>query len=487
MKRLNLFELAIALFIALFLALCLCSSEGRCDDIQDARARLRLIEAEKQRLPETPIPESLDPVPDPISRREPSIEFQRSVKSDVEETYFVIFTKSFCGPCKRMADEGVKESLEAAGYRVRTVDVDHEPHPNVDVAPQVWLCDAAGMPIRKFKGYRTAEQILRPFTGDGACRLVANDVRWSGVAIGDGLILTVGHHNQSEGFYADFPASFGATDYARVSAELVKVDKAADLSVLRFRLPESVTVRTYDICELAANAIEIPGYLHGDTPKRLQIRNRRAGGKSSGIPLDAYDGLGISSPQFGMSGSPLLTPDKKVAGIQAIGQGSEVGAVTVDTIRQFLADVDRQQVEAVASVADADATPETFAATLAAHLAETSGQQPADDPAAGKVAYGSLFDITIDAPDTWRTMASKLLTAQKIKFDTAGITLDWTGPTRTFNVSTNGLQISPPVKVTLNKWLIQYSCALDGVSYTSDLSTVTMLLTGAPDLVVRLK
>jgi hypothetical protein len=483
MKRVNAFELIIALTIATFLALCLCSSEGRCDDIQEARARLRLIEAEKERLPGTPIPESLDPVPDPISKREPSIEFQRSVKSDVEEAYFVMYTKAFCGPCKRMDDEGVKESLEAAGYRVRIVDVDREPHPNVDVAPQVWLCDAAGMPIRKFRGYHTAEQILRPFTGDGACRLIANDCRWSGVAIGDGLILTVGHHDQSDGFYADFPSSFGSTDYARISAELVKVDKAADLSVLRYRLPESVTVRTYDICELPANAIEIPGYLHGDTPKRLQIRNRRAGGKSAGIALDAYDGLGISSPQFGMSGSPLLTPDKKVAGIQAIGQGSEVGAVTVDTIRRFLADVDRQQVEAVASVRDATPTPETFAATLAAHLAETSGQQSADEP----IAYGSLFDITIDAPDTWRTMASKLLTAQKIQFDTAGITLDWTGPSRTFNVANNGLQISPPVKVTLNKWLIQYSCALDGVSYTSDLSTVTMLLTGAPDLTVHLR
>ena len=84
-------------------------------------------------------------------------------------------------------------------------------------------------------------------------------------------------------------------------------------------------------------------------------------------------------------------------------------------------------------------------------------------------------------------MASKLLTAQKIEFPTAGITLDWTGPTRTFSVSGDAMNISPPVKVTLNKWLIRYSCALDGVSYTSDLSTVTMLLSGAPDLTVRLR
>jgi hypothetical protein len=481
MKPLNAIQLLIAAVIACFLAFCLCTSAARCDDIQEAKARLRLIEAEKR--PQTPLPESLEPTPDPISKREPSIEFQRSVKSDVEEAYFCIFTKAFCGPCKRMADEGVKESLEAAGYRVRVVDVDHEPHPSVQTAPQVWLCDSAGLPIRRFRGYHTAPQILAPFSGDGACRLSANGSKWSGVAIGDGLILTVGHHNQADEFFAEFPASFGSTDFARVSAELMKVDKAADLSVLRFRLPELVTVRGYELSDLPASAIEAPGYFHGETPKRLQVRNRRGGVKVAGIAIDTYDGLGISSPQFGMSGSPLLTPDKKVAGIQAIGQGSEVGAVTVDTIRQFLADVDREQVEAVASVADAEPTPETFAATLAAHLAETSGQQSTDEP----IAYGSLFDITIDAPDTWRTMASKLLTAQKIEFPTAGITLDWTGPTRTFSVSGDGMNISPPVKVTLSKWLIRYSCALDGVSYTSDLSTVTMLLSGAPDLTVRLR
>lgn len=483
MKRLHPFELAIAAAIALFLALCLCSSEGRCDDIQDAKARLRAIEAGKQRLPETPIPESLDPVPDPISKREPSIEFHRAVRSEVEEAYFCFFTKAFCGPCKRMHEEGVVKSLEDAGYRVRTVDVDHEPHPSVDTAPQVWLCDAAGMPIRRFVGYHTADQILTPFSCDGVCLLEANGIRCSGVAIGDGLILTVAHHDQKEGFFVNFPNSFGSREYARVSAELIKLDRSPDLCVLRYRLPKLVTVRPYEISGSPASAIEATGYLGGDIPKRLQVRNRRGGMKVADIEIDSYTGIGISSPPFGMSGGPFLSPDKKIVGILKNGEGSDVGAVTVDTIRQFLADVDREQVEAVASVSDADATPETFAATLAAHLAETSGQQAADEP----IAYGSLFDITIDAPDTWRTMASKLLTAQKIQFDTAGITLDWTGPKRTFSLAGDGMTVNPPVKVTLNKWLIQYSCALDGVSYTPDLSTVTMLLTGAPDLTVHLK
>jgi hypothetical protein len=340
------------------------------------------------------------------------------------------------------------------------------------------------MPIRKFAGYHTAAQILKPFAGDGTCRLSANGTKWSGVAIGDGLILTVAHHDQPDGFYAEFPASFGSTDFARVSAELVKIDKDADLSVLRYELPELVTVRSYDVSELPATAIEIPGYLAGETPKRVKLHRKRGGTKVAGIAIDSYDGIGISSPQFGMSGSPLMTPDKQIAGIQSIGAGSEVGAVTVDTIRQFLSDVERQRMESVANVEGVAASPETFAGVLAAHLMESN---PTPDSPDGEVAYGSLFDFSFDAPETWKQFGSKLLTAQRIEFGTAGITLDWTGPKRIFSVAADRIEISPPVKVSLNKWLIRYSCSLDGVTYTPDLSSVTMLLTGAPDLTVNLK
>jgi hypothetical protein len=91
-------------------------------------------------------------------------------------------------------------------------------------------------------------------------------------------------------------------------------------------------------------------------------------------------------------------------------------------------------------------------------------------------------------------MAAKLLTAQRITFESAGITLDWTGPKRTFVIGggrsqtePQQMQISPPVKVTLSKWMIRYSCSLDGVSYTPDLTRMTMLLSGAPDLTIHLR
>lgn len=476
-RRFDFNNLLIMLLIA-FAFLAFCAGVAKCDEVDKARLRLREIEAAKSVL------DGPTPVPDPISERpEPAIEFERVVQSTVEETYFCFFTKPFCSHCQRMEDDGIEAALKDAGHVVRVVNIDREPHESVSAAPEVWLCDSGGMPIRRWRGYHTAKQILSPFSGDGLCRMYANDHKWSGVAIGDGLILTVAHHEQDDGFFAEFPTSFGSTEYARVSADLIKIDKKADLSVLRYRLPESVTIKPYDLTELAANAIEIHGYFEGQTPKRVKIRKKDKPSAIAGIAIDSYDGFGIASPQFGMSGSPLLTPDKRIAGIQAIGQGSEIGAVTVDTIRTFLADVDRIESDAIASVANAEASPETFAAVVAAHLAESSGRNPQSE----EIVYGSLFDFSIDVPESWKSIGSKILTAQELKFPAAGITVDWTGPQRSFVVGPNKLAISPPVKVTLDKWLISYSAALDGVEFKTDLSSVTFLLTGAPDLTVNLK
>jgi hypothetical protein len=489
------FRKLLIIALALWLLVWIASGVAWCgQDVDAARQRLKAIESERQQAAEVAnakaeqernrqADEIRSPVPDPISeRKQPTIEFQRVAKSAAEEAYFAIFTKKHCAPCERLENDGLKGSLEAAGYRVRRVDVDVEPHPSVTVAPQVWFCDGGGMPLRIFKGYHTAEAILKPFAVDGACRLTANGEKWSGVAIGDGLILTVAHHAQSTGFFAEFPATFGSTDFARVSAELVKIDQESDLSVLRYRLPELVTVRDYEICELSEHAVEIPGYLQGETPQRLKIQRRRAGVKIAGIAIDTYDGIGIVSPQYGMSGSPLLTPDGKVAGIQAIGSGSDVGAVTVETIHRFLADVERDQLTTVAVVSAAEPTPETFAAVMSAHLLEASGQQKTDE----QYLYGGLFDFSFDAPEAWKAIGAKILTAQRIEFVSAGVSVDWSGPSRSFALSKDKLTISPPVKVSLKKWSISYSTALDGIEFKPDLSSVTFLLTGAPDLTVRL-
>ena len=100
---------------------------------------------------------------------------------------------------------------------------------------------------------------------------------------------------------------------------------------------------------------------------------------------------------------------------------------------------------------------------------------------------GSLFTFDVDAPESWLAIARKVVTAQTLDFPRAGLTVDWTGPTRSFSVASDGMRINPPVRVTVNKWLISYTAKLDGISYTPDLTSVTVLLTGAPDLTINLK
>ena len=136
-----------------------------------------------------------------------------------------------------------------------------------------------------------------------------------------------------------------------------------------------------------------------------------------------------------------------------------------------------------ATVEGAEASPETFAAVLSAHLVEASGQQEGDEP----FLYGGLFDFSLDVPESWKSIGVKILTAQKLDFPAAGISIDWSGPERSFRLARDSLTISPGVKASVRKWGISYSASLDGLSFEPDLSSVTFLLTGAPDLTVVLK
>jgi hypothetical protein len=470
--------------LLLFFAACVVLASAAIahgDDVEAARSRLKAIEEARQSV-------DLQPVPDKISERAlPVITFDQAVSSQ-PQGYFAFFFKSFCGPCERMKNEKVPQTVKDAGYNVAEVNLDTDPQPTVTAAPEVWFCQPDGKPVLKFKGYHKAESLLQPVQTDGLCRLSANGSRWSGVAISDSLILTCAHHEQTEAFFAEFPRSFGGGEYAKISAELVKIDKASDLSVLRYSMPDLVQVSPYALSTLPESAIEVPGYLSGQTPKRVRLRpNKGSSFKIAGIALDSYDGEGISSPQFGMSGSPLLTPDKSIAGIQSVGSGREVGAIRLDTIRKFLANVDLDSSPAVnAIVENAELTPNTIAAVLAAHLAESAGPAPESAPAE-EIAYGSLFAFEVDTPESWKAYAAKLLSAQKLEFASAGLRLDWSGSRRNFAVSANQIEIKPPIRATFSKWLITYSAGLDGFRYPADLSEITVLLTGAPDLTVRLK
>lgn len=135
----------------------------------------------------------------------------------------------------------------------------------------------------------------------------------------------------------------------------------------------------------------------------------------------------------------------------------------------------------VATVEGGEASPELFAAVLAAHLMESSGQETDDSP----VVMGSLFDFTINVEDSWKRIASTILTTERVEFASAGLSIEW-GAEQTLKKTKNAIMITPPVKVTARKWVFHYSAGLNGLRYADDLSSVTLDLSGAPDVTINL-
>ena len=456
--------------------------------IESAKAEAHLAEqaaavaAESGDVSGTPAPE-----PDENFADVPEITFEEPVSSaSAAPPYFRLFVADNCGPCKRMQAEGVPAAIEAAGYTCHIQNVTHEPHKEVTAAPQLWLYAGDDTPVRRWIGYRTAADVLKPISVDGLCKLSAKNSkgegfkRWSGAAIADGLILTCAHHEETKGFFAEFPTQFGKADFVQVRCELVKIDENTDLCLLSFDPLPMLQIKTYKVSDRPPEAVQASGYFEGDKPQRLRVRKKDNRNTVRGIAMDSFIGEGINSPQVGMSGSPMLTPDEQIVGVQVLGLRDEIDAVSLETIRAFLP-AESPESSTVATITNATATPDTFAAAVSAHLMRESGQPSPGEP------MGSLFTFDVDAPESWLAIARKVVTAQTLDFPRAGLTVDWTGPTRSFSVASDGMRISPPVKVTVNKWLISYTAKLDGISYTPDLTSVTVLLTGAPDLTINLK
>lgn len=186
----------------------------------------------------------------------------------------------------------------------------------------------------------------------------------------------------------------------------------------------------------------------------------------------------------------ILDKDGKVHGLNASGASCLLrGYHSREQVLAYLKQAEHgvdinpvQQAPVVAELENAEATPDSIAAVLAAHLIESSQEEP-DEP----VLYGSLFSFDVDVPKSWKSIGQKILKAQTIDFPAAGLKLDWTGEKRTVSISSTEIGISPSIKATVKKWGISYGCGLDGFKFEPDLSSVTVLLTGAPDLTVRLK
>ena len=133
-----------------------------------------------------------------------------------------------------------------------------------------------------------------------------------------------------------------------------------------------------------------------------------------------------------------------------------------------------------ATVANAEGSAETFAAVLAQHLLLSSGEEIAAP------AYYGMFDIDVGVDASWKNFALKILRSESVQFETAGLSVDWSGSKRSFVFEKNAIRIKPGLNVSVQKWRFKFSAGLNAVSFTDDLSSVTMELSGAPDLTINL-
>ena len=131
----------------------------------------------------------------------------------------------------------------------------------------------------------------------------------------------------------------------------------------------------------------------------------------------------------------------------------------------------------VAAISGAQLNPQTIAAALAVHLHQNQGLTPP--------AFGSLFDITVEAPDSARGWIADMLTKQSVDFPSSGLAISWKGSDRTISVAAGRLRINPGATVSVRKFGVSLSTTLRGVSYADDLSWCTLELDGAPDLSIR--
>jgi hypothetical protein len=133
----------------------------------------------------------------------------------------------------------------------------------------------------------------------------------------------------------------------------------------------------------------------------------------------------------------------------------------------------------VAAVSGAQLTPDVIAAALAVHLHQSQGL-PAP-------AFGSLFDISVDAPDSVIQSIAQILSRQSVDFPSSGLAISWKGGDRTISVAPGRVQIAPGATVSVQKFGVSLSTTLRGVTHADDLSWITLELDGAPDLTLRFK
>ena len=153
---------------------------------------------------------------------------------------------------------------------------------------------------------------------------------WTGVAVGKDLILSVAHPMDSGSAEADFDGKI-------VWFDVVKADKPRDLALYKCREPHGVQpVKLADRNPITARIV---GFAYSgkkilNYPVSPNTENARI---IEGEPFLVMFGEAFQ----GMSGSPVLTEDGELAGIQAAGDPDRktTSAASLLQIKEFLKDM----------------------------------------------------------------------------------------------------------------------------------------------------
>lgn len=201
--------------------------------------------------------------------------------------------------------------------------------------------DARGETLAEEKaridGYKTKFAYVPQHTGpvlDGVCGITAFEKTgtstWCGVAISDTEVITCAHHRVTGPVRLEFCVSeHGNTTRVTVPGDIVRSDRLRDLSLIRFKTPAWLRMRSYVVGRVKGRPA-IKGFLDGSDEVRQGPLGR------TDLTVDGFNVVELNvTCQTGLSGSPLVEGDT-VGGI-LIGSGGGVShLVSPETIKEWL-------------------------------------------------------------------------------------------------------------------------------------------------------
>lgn len=167
---------------------------------------------------------------------------------------------------------------------------------------------------------------------DGICRITSLDGKqWSGVAISDSQIVSVWHHGETGEVFVEFAQDkHGNKTWIRVPAQIKKLHKRADLSIIEFTCPDYVELTTYKIKKRSGRTVTIKGYVNQVPMVVRDTTLVRDSDTSDGFRLDRFDAPGLS----GLSGAGAFD-GVEVVGIQTAG-ANQLLTVPGETVLEFI-------------------------------------------------------------------------------------------------------------------------------------------------------